>query len=247
MVGSRSMLMGGNALQKTVNTVRENGIKAAAFILGTDENEVDFEEGVFFARGTNRSIGIFELNAALARHDDLPDDMLSSLSASEHYSREAFNFPNGCHMAEVEIDSQTGEVKLQRYVIVDDFGRILNPLIASGQVLGGSVQGIGQALLEGVGYDIENGQLLTGSFMDYGMPRADDICALDVELNEKHPTKTNPLGVKGTGEAGATGAPSAIVNAVCNALAPYGISHIDMPLTPLKIWQAIEAAKGVSV
>jgi carbon-monoxide dehydrogenase large subunit len=145
------------------------------------------------------------------------------------------------HVCEVEVDPDTGMTDITGYTVVDDFGRIINPLIAGGQVMGGAVQGIGQALLEGVTYD-ETGQLLTGSFMDYCMPRASDLPAIGLEFNQDAPTQSNPLGVKGAGEAGATGAPPAVVNAVVDALKPLGISHIDMPLTPVKVWEAIRAA-----
>jgi carbon-monoxide dehydrogenase large subunit len=156
---------------------------------------------------------------------------------------EQFSYPNGVHVCEVEVDPDTGMTDITGYTVVDDFGRIINPLIAGGQVMGGAVQGIGQALLEGVTYD-ETGQLLTGSFMDYCMPRAMDLPSIGLEFNQDVPTQSNPLGVKGAGEAGATGAPPAVVNAVVDALKPLGIGHIDMPLTPLKVWQAIRAADG---
>src|SRR5690606_15149410 len=155
------------------------------------------------------------------------------------YEREGFSFPNGCHVAEVEVDPDTGRVVLVAYTVVDDFGRIVNPLLAAGQAQGGIAQGIGQALLEQVVYDQASGQPLTGSFMDYAIPRADDLPPLPVVFNENAPTATNPLGTKGAGEAGATGAPPAVVNAVCNAL---NIRHIDMPLTPERIWRAAKDA-----
>jgi len=240
--GSRSLATGGNALNATAGKVIEIGKRAAAYLFEGSQSDIQFEDGLFALRGTNKTISILELHRALVDATDLPDDVPASLSAKQKYEREAFNYPNGCHIAEVEVDPDTGNVDLLAYSIVDDFGRIINPLIAEGQILGGAVQGIGQALLEGVVYDNESGQPITGSFMDYTMPRADDLPSIIVGLNENVPTATNPLGVKGAGEAGATGAPPAIVNAICNALAGHGVTHVDMPLTAEKVWRAANAA-----
>ena len=184
------------------------------------------------------------MSLAIASADDLPEDVPASLTSKGATQREAFNYPNGCHMAEVEIDPETGVIDLQRYVIVDDFGKVVNPLIAEGQAIGGTVQGIGQALLEATVFDKESGQLLSGSYMDYALPRADDVPNIEVHLNQDQPTKTNPLGVKGAGEAGCSGAPPALVNAVCDALADLGVEHVDMPLTPEKIWRTIAEARN---
>jgi carbon-monoxide dehydrogenase large subunit len=173
----------------------------------------------------------------------LPDDVPDTLSSSQVFERKSFSYPNGAHVCEVEVDPDTGDIEILGYTVIDDFGRIINPLIAGGQVMGGAVQGIGQAMLEGVTYD-ETGQLLTGSFMDYCMPRASDIPHLELQFNQDAPTASNPLGVKGAGEAGATGAPPAVVNAVIDALKPYGIAHLDMPLTPIKVWSAIREAQA---
>jgi len=151
-------------------------------------------------------------------------------------------YPNGCHLCELEIDPDTGVVKLLRYVVVDDFGLVVNPLLVAGQVHGGAAQGIGQALLEHTVYD-GDGQLLSGSFMDYCMPRADDIPAFELTLVEDTPCTTNPMGVKGAGEAGAIGSCPAVINAVVNALAPLGIRHLDMPATPEKVWRAVQAGR----
>ncbi|MEM7426873.1 MAG: xanthine dehydrogenase family protein molybdopterin-binding subunit [Pseudomonadota bacterium] len=240
--GSRSLAIGGTALHLTAAEIIEKGLKAAAHVLEENEDAISFGDGLFSARGTNKSISVLELQNALQEMNDLPDDIPASLSTKGSYEREAFNYPNGTHIAEVEVDPDTGKVDLVGYAVTDDFGHIVNPLIAEGQIIGGSVQGIGQAMLEGVEYDPESGQLLTGSYMDYCMPRADDLPAIQVGLNQDAPTKTNPMGVKGAGEAGATGAPPAVVNAVCDALSEYGISHIDMPLTSEKVWRAIRSA-----
>ena len=152
-------------------------------------------------------------------------------------------YPNGCHVCELEVDPETGVVEVQRYVIADDFGRLVNPLLVAGQVHGGTAQGLGQALLEHTVYDRESGQLLSGSLMDYCLPRADDLPEIDLHLFEV-PCTTNPLGVKGAGEAGAIGAPPAIINALVDALRPLGVTHIDMPATPERVWQAIRNAGG---
>ena len=160
------------------------------------------------------------------------------------YEREAFSYPNGCHVAEVEVDPETGVVDLVSYTAVDDFGNLINPLVVSGQGHGGIAQGVGQALFEHVVFDPETGQPLSASFMDYTAPRADRLPDFDVQFHLDCPSPSNPLGVKGCGESGCTAAPPAIVSAVCDALAEFGVSHIEMPLTPLRVWQAIVAAKG---
>ena len=219
--GSRSLKIAGSALFNAAGEVRDKGVKAAAHMLDASRDEIDFRDGLFIVSGTNRQIDILELEDALRSADDLPDDVPSTLTSKARFERPSHSFPNGVHIAEVEVDPATGSISLERYTVVDDFGRIINPLIAEGQVAGGAVQGIGQAMTEGVVYD-EDGQLLSGSFMDYAMPRADDVSSIDVTFNEDQPTRTNPLGVKGAGEAGATGAPPAIVNAVVHALKDRG-------------------------
>jgi carbon-monoxide dehydrogenase large subunit len=165
------------------------------------------------------------------------------LEATGTWNTDPPNFPNGCHIAEVEIDPQTGGVRVDRYNAVDDVGRALNPMICEGQIHGGVAQGIGQALLEHVVYDRESGQLISGSFMDYGMPRADDMPTFNLSMVEI-PCKTNPIGVKAVGEAGTIGAPAAVMNAVMDAIRPTGVTHLDMPATPLRVWEAIESARA---
>jgi len=171
----------------------------------------------------------------------LPEGMEPGLLASALYSAKVANYPNGCHVCEVEIDPETGEVAVLRYSVVDDVGTVMNPLLLEGQVAGGVVQGLGQALMEDIAFDLKSGQLLTGSFMDYAMPRADDLSDIDIGSNPV-PTKTNPLGVKGAGEAGSVGALPAVANAVVDALSPLDIRHIEMPATPERLWRAIKAA-----
>jgi carbon-monoxide dehydrogenase large subunit len=241
--GSRTLGMGGVAMVKAAETVREKGRALAAHLLDAGGAEVEFKDGLYTVSGTNRSMSILELARAARDADDLPDELAEGLSSSASYTREGYNFPNGCHVCEVEVDRDTGAATIVAYTVVDDFGRLVNPMMAAGQAMGGTVQGIGQALLEHTVYDTETGQLLSGSFMDYTMPRADDLPPLTVELNDSVPTTTNPLGVKGSGEAGATGAPPAVVNAVVDALKDCGITHLDMPLTHEKLWRAINGAR----
>lgn len=241
--GSRSLMVIGSAVLTTSHEIVRKGKLAAAHVLEASAHDIEFKSGKFSIIGTDRAIGVLQLAAKLrAIADNLPDGVPKTLSSTKTWERKQFSYPNGVHICEVEVDPDTGMTEIAGYTVVDDFGRIINPLIAGGQVLGGAVQGIGQALLEGVTYD-ETGQLLTGSFMDYCMPRAQDLPSIDVEFNQDAPTQSNPLGVKGAGEAGATGAPPAVVNAVVDALKPLGIGHIDMPLAPLKVWEAIRAAR----
>src|SRR3979411_487914 len=167
--------------------------------------------------------------------------MSPGLDADAYNDSDVFTFPSGCHAAEIEIDPETGAVTLERYAAIDDYGRMINPMLTVGQVQGGLAQGIGQALFEPTVYDEGSGQLLSGSFMDYALPRADDLPLLDVTLAEL-PTAVNPLGVKGAGQAGAIAAPQTIINAILDALSPLGIEHIDMPATPERVWRAIRGA-----
>jgi len=201
--------------------------------------DVSYEDGVFGVPGTDLRVDLFELAKAARDPKKLPPGMEPGLDATHQRMPPAQTFPNGCHIVEVEIDPNTGAVELERYTIVDDFGRTINPLMLEGQVHGGVVQGIGQALLEHAVYDPDSGQLLSGSFMDYAMPRADDLPSFDFSTHNV-PSTSNPFGVKGAGEAGAVGAPPAVINAIVDALHhKNGTRHIDMPATPPRIWQAI--------
>jgi aerobic carbon-monoxide dehydrogenase large subunit len=233
--GSRSTQLGGSALFKAAEQVRERGRELAAEHLEVAAADIEFEDGTFRVVGTDRAISLLDL-AAQHRADGR-----SLLDARAEYQRESFTFPNGCHVCEVEIDPDTGEVRIARYSICDDFGRVINPLLVEGQVHGGTAQGIGQALLERTVYEEGTGQLLTGTFMDYALPHAADMPSFRFTMNEV-PTKTNPLGVKGCGEAGCVGALPAVMNAVIDALRPRGITHIDMPATPEKIWRLLNGA-----
>ena len=190
--------------------------------------------------GTERGIDLLAVARAASDPANLPEGMAPGLDGSVYNILDVFTFPNGCHIAEVEIDPETGVVTLERYTAVDDYGRLINPLLTTGQVQGGVAQGIGQALLEHTVYDPGSGQLLSGSLMDYALPRADDLPPFDITLAEL-PTSVNPLGVKGSGQAGCIAAPQTIINAVVDALASLGIDHIDMPATPERIWRAVRA------
>jgi len=219
----------------------------AAHLLQADASAVSFSAGRFTVSGSERGIDLPALAEAARDPANLPANwpggMTPGLDADAYNDSDVFTFPNGCHTAEVEIDPETGAVTLERYLAIDDYGRLINPMLTKGQVQGGVAQGIGQALLEHTVYDRQSGQLLSGSFADYALPRADDLPPLDISLAEL-PTAVNPLGVKGAGQAGCMAAPQTIVNAILDALAPLGITHIDMPATPERVWHAIRSAPG---
>jgi aerobic carbon-monoxide dehydrogenase large subunit len=239
--GARSMHMGGTALCQAAEMVLSKGRAIAAHLLQADADAVSFGAGRFTIGGGERGIDLLALAEAARDPANLPDGMNPGLDADAYNDSDVFTFPNGCHAAEIEIDPETGAVTLERYAAIDDYGRLINPMLTVGQVQGGLAQGIGQALLEHTVYDGGSGQLLSGSFMDYALPRADDLPALDVTLAEL-PTAVNPLGVKGAGQAGCIAAPQTVVNAILDALAPLGLEHIDMPATPERVWRAIRSA-----
>jgi carbon-monoxide dehydrogenase large subunit len=238
--GSRSITASGMAIVEASRLVIEKGKRAAAHLMEASEGDIEFADGRFTIAGTDRSIDIIELAKRL-REGTMPDGVPPSLDVDHTTEAVPSTFPNGCHVAEVEIDPETGIVRIVRYTGVNDFGTIVNPMLVAGQLHGGVAQGIGQALMECVSYD-ESGQPITGSFMDYAMPRAEDIPMMEVG-DHAVPAKSNPLGTKGCGEAGCAGSLSTIVNAVVDALSDYGIIHIDMPLTPERVWRAIADAK----
>ncbi|GGK44356.1 xanthine dehydrogenase family protein molybdopterin-binding subunit [Salinarimonas ramus] len=240
--GSKSLMASGAAIVGAVDEVIEAGKPLAAHALEAAPVDIVFENGRFAIAGTDRSIAVLELAARLREEGfaaSLPDGLARSLDVTHVHDTSPSAYPNGCHVAEVEIDPETGVTKLVRYVAANDFGVVVNPLLVEGQLHGGVVQGIGQALLERVVYD-EDGQLLSGSFMDYGLPRADDAPFFAVE-NLEFPATTNPLGVKGCGEAGCAGALPSVMNAVVDALRPRGVTHMDMPATPQRVWRALRA------
>lgn len=232
--GSRSLTMAGGAIGVAVKDVVEKGKAIASNELEAAAADIEYANGKFRIAGTDRSLGLFEV-ARIAKTQANVENV-EGIAADGEFKNPSNTWPNGCHICEVEIDPETGTTDITRYTIVDDFGKIVNPLLVEGQVHGGVVQGLGQAMGEIAVYDDTSGQLVTGSFMDYWMPRADNMPAMTFKTNEV-PCKTNPLGVKGCGEAGTVGAAPAFVNAVVNALQPYGVDHVDMPLTPLKIWE----------
>jgi carbon-monoxide dehydrogenase large subunit len=241
--GSRSITATGQAIVESSRLVIEKGKRAAAHMLEASEADIEFADGSFTIAGTDRSIDIMELAKRL--HDGkVPDGVPDSLDVDHTSEVVPSAFPNGCHVAEVEVDPDTGVVQIVRYSAVNDFGTVINPMLVEGQLHGGVVQGIGQALMEHVRYD-EGGQPITGSLMDYALPRAEDVPFMTVG-DHPVPAKSNPLGTKGCGEAGCAGSLSTVVNAVVDALSDYGIKHIDMPLTPERVWRAIQDAKGMA-
>jgi aerobic carbon-monoxide dehydrogenase large subunit len=245
--GARSMHMGGGAMVLAIDAVLDKAREVAATLLQTAAGSLDYADGRFTVPDSDRSVSLIEVSAAARNSDVAPsfgDDGAGNVGLDTFHFREQvpFTFPNGCHAAEVEIDPDTGVVALLRYVMVDDYGTLVNPLLTEGQVHGGVAQGIGQALMENVNYDEESGQLLVGSFMDYTVPRAAHLPSFETHL-EGVPTEANALGVKGSGQAGCIGAPQTIINAVLDALAPLGIDHIQMPATAETVWRAIREAK----
>jgi len=241
--GARSMHQGGAALVRAAAKVVEKGRAIAAALLQADIADVDFSAGRFTVKGTARGIDLPAVIQAANDPASLPDGMTPGLYNYVFNQSDLFTFPNGCHIAEVEIDPDTGSVTVERYTIVDDYGRLINPMLTMGQVQGGVAQGIGQALLEHTVYDLDSGQLLSGSLTDYAVPRADDLPPFDTTLAEL-PTSANPLGVKGSGQAGCIAAPQTILGAIVDALASLGIDHLDMPATPERVWRAVRAARG---
>jgi carbon-monoxide dehydrogenase large subunit len=242
--GARSAVVGGSALKRAADNMIEKGKERAAAMLEADSGDLEFKDGKYVVKGTDKAIGLVDVaKASFAPMGPLTQKFGIGLEAEGSFSPEPPSHPNGSHVCEVEVDPETGEVKLDRYHMVDDLGRILNPMIVVGQMQGGSVQGMGQALMEHQVYDRKSGQLLTGSFMDYAMPKASALPSIDTKM-EEIACKTNPLGVKGIGESGTIGAPPTIINAIIDALKPLGVDRIDMPATPLRVWQAIQNAKG---
>jgi carbon-monoxide dehydrogenase large subunit len=239
--GARSMHMGGAALCKAVDAMLDKGRVIAARLLQAEQ--VVFADGKFSVAGEpDRAIDLPALARAARDPANVPDGMAPGLDTYVWNLLDLITFPNGCHIAEVEVDPDTGAVTLERYTAVDDFGTLINPMLTIGQVQGGVAQGIGQAMLEHTVYDDASGQMLSGSFMDYTLPRAQDLPDFDITLSGV-PTTANPLGVKGSGQAGAMASPQAIITAVLDALAPLGVTHIDMPATPERVWRAIRSSR----
>jgi carbon-monoxide dehydrogenase large subunit len=241
--GSRSLAAGGTALHVAADRIVARAKRLAAHELEAAPDDIDFAGGVFTVAGTDRSTTLAAVCRLAHDHMRLPPGEDVGLSAHASVSAAAPTFPNGAHVCEVEVDPETGQVSILRYLVVDDIGNVVNPALADAQIHGGVAQGIGEAMMEEIRYDAADGQLLTGSFQDYAMPRADDLPFVEIGSSPT-PTRANPLGVKGVGESGTVGSMPAFINAVVDALAPLGISHIDMPATPQRVWEAIRAARA---
>jgi len=235
--GSRSATLAGSAFHLAAEKIVVKAKAIAAHVLKVPAEDVKLDDGILSSPKTNQTVTIREVAKLAATPAKLPKGMEGGLIATAVYNAEVENFPNGCHVCEVEIDPETGVTEIVRYSVVDDVGTVLNPLLLHGQIVGGIAQGAGQILMEDIHFD-ESGQLVTGSFMDYAMPRATDLPDVEVRSNPV-PTKTNPLGVKGAGEAGAVGAMPAVTNAIVDALAQFGVRHVEMPATPERVWRAI--------
>jgi carbon-monoxide dehydrogenase large subunit len=244
--GARSMVVGGNALKLAADAMIEKAKKIAATMLEADEADLEFKEGSFRVTGTDKQVKLVDVaKATYAPMGPIAGKFGIGLDSTGSFDPTPPSHPNGAHVVEVEVDPETGAVGIDRYYVVDDLGRVINPMIVRGQQMGGVVQGIGQALMEHQVYDRQSGQLITGSFLDYAMPHASQMPNVECALEEV-PCKTNPLGVKGIGESGTIGAPPAVINAVIDALRPLGVDRIDMPATPLRVWETIQRAKGNS-
>jgi carbon-monoxide dehydrogenase large subunit len=240
--GSRSLAVGGVAITKSVEKIKEKGALIAAHLLEASADDLDYADGQWTVKGTDKSIGFGDVALTAYVPHNYPEGLEPGLEFSSFYDPANFTFPFGAHIAVVEVDTETGVVKLVRYAACDDVGNVVNPMIVDGQVHGGVTHGIGQALLEGAIYD-DDGQLTNGSFMDYAMPRADDLPRFETSRTVT-PCPHNVLGVKGAGETGTIGSTPAVVNAVIDALWPLGVRHLEMPLTPQRVWQAIKSANG---
>ncbi|MDX3805093.1 xanthine dehydrogenase family protein molybdopterin-binding subunit [Bosea thiooxidans] len=238
--GSKSIMASGSAIIEASEKVVEKGKLLAAHFLEAGVADIEFAAGRFSIAGTDRSIGIMELATKLRTASDLPEDLPKTLDVDHVFKAAPSAYPNGCHIAEVEVDPDTGQVEIASYVMVNDFGTLVNPMIVEGQLHGGVVQGIGQAIYELTSYD-EDGQLRTGSYMDYAMPRAADVPFFSF-ISQGVPTSTNRVGAKGCGEAGCAGSLPSVMNAIVDALSPHGVQHLDMPATPLTIWRAIHGS-----
>ena len=241
--GSRSGAVGGTAIHMSIEKIKEKGKRIAAHLLEASPADIDFDQGKFFVRGSpdrGKAFGEIALAAYLAH--SMPADTEPGLDSTSFYDPSNFTYPFGTHIAVTEVDVETGATTLRRYIAVDDVGNVINPMIVDGQLHGGIAQGVAQALWEGAVYD-DDGQLITGSLMEYAIPRADQLPSFETDRTVT-PSPVNPLGIKGAGEAGAIASPVAVANSVMDALTPFGITHIDMPLTPARVWQAVQDANG---
>jgi carbon-monoxide dehydrogenase large subunit len=235
---SRSMMIGGSALRAAADEVILRGKRFAAHFMEADAADIAFADGQFTIAGTDRSMGIEQLAQMSFIPVGLPSELGVGLQGAGAFNPDLPTFPNGCHICEIEIDRETGEARLDRYTVVDDCGTVINPLLAKGQIMGGIAQGAGQALLEDVVYDRESGQLLTGTLLDYALPRADALPAIAIDFSPV-PSPTNPLGAKGVGEGGTVASTPTVINAILDALAPLGVTDVPMPATPERLWRAL--------
>ena len=240
--GSRSLAVGGSAIIKSIEKVLEKGAKIAAHKLEANVDDLEYAEGKWTVKGTDKSVSFGDVSLTAYVPHNYPAGLEPGLDFSSFYDPSNFTYPFGCHIAIVEVDIETGKVKLNRFIAVDDVGNVINPMIVEGQIHGGLAQGIGQAMLEGVQYDTE-GNMTNSSYMDYCMPRADDLPMFETDRTVT-PCPHNPLGVKGAGEAGCIGSTPAVVNAVMDALHPFGILDLEMPMTPQSIWRAVSSIKN---
>jgi carbon-monoxide dehydrogenase large subunit len=241
--GSRSTVLGGSALFLAAGKVIEKGKRIAGHLLEAGEQDIEFKEGNFTVKGTDKTVPLKQVAMAAFNPTKWPKGFEGGLYENATFLGQKDTFPNGCHICEVEVDPDTGEVKLDRYSVVDDVGTVMNPIGLKGQIHGGVAQGIGQILSEQVVWDRESGQLLTASFLDYAMPTAQMIPSMEIKSNPV-PTQYNPLGAKGAGEAGTVGAMPVVMNAIMDALAPLGVKDVAMPATAQNVWRAIQEAKA---
>jgi aerobic carbon-monoxide dehydrogenase large subunit len=241
-VASRSLMMAGSATALACTTAIDKGRRLTAWLFEASVADIEFAAGRFSVVGTDRAIGILDLARKAQTMRDLPDDLAGGLDTTARFVSPQMSFPNGCHVSEVEIDPETGAVRVVSYTAVDDVGTVVHEPIVEGQIHGGIAQGLGQVLGEQIVYD-ERGQLLTASFMDYMLPRADDLPPLQVE-HHRVPCATNPLGAKGAGESGVAGSLPSVVNAVLDALGSRGVRELDLPMTAPRVWAAVHPGRG---
>jgi len=239
----RSIRLASITMHAASRQIIEKGLQIAAHLLETAEADIGFADGRFTVKGTDRAVDLFAVAAAVESDARLPNELRGPLAGTGEVVSRISSFPHGWHVAEVELDPETGAVELARYTAVDDVGRAVNPMIIHGQTHGGIAQGMGQALMEHCVYDADSGQALAGSFMDYAMPRAGDLPFFATDISEV-PSTTHPLGFRGGGEGGITPSLGVIVNAVVDALAEFGVTHIEMPVTAEKVWRAMRQGRG---
>jgi carbon-monoxide dehydrogenase large subunit len=238
------MKVAGVLIGRAKDRILDKGKRIAAHVLEAALEDIEFAGARFRVAGTDRAISLFEAARAARDNASLPAELRGRLADAQDTDRQIVAFPNGCHVCEVEVDPETGAVAIVRFTAIDDVGRVINPLLVDGQTHGGIAHGVGQALYENCVYsDDAGGQLLSGSLMDYCLPKADGLPSFACENNENL-SMSNPLGIKGAGEGGATGAPPAVINAVVDALAEFGVTHVEMPATPERVWRAIAGARA---